>query len=197
LPRAALIDERNRLSMSRFQLALWTILIVSAYLAAALENIVRGAADPLAIAIPQELWALLGISTVSLVGTPLILSTKSGGPNETQGNDFAAMNAAAPSVYAVKGRLVTKTQPELASWSDLFLGDETGDARHLDLSKIQVFFFTLAIATAYASALAQLFASSTGMITAFPLISQGAVALLGISHAGYLGKKAVPLATTT
>jgi hypothetical protein len=30
----------------------------------------------LAIALPEQLWTLLGISTVSLVGSPLILSTK-------------------------------------------------------------------------------------------------------------------------
>jgi hypothetical protein len=35
----------------------------------------RGA-DPLAIAIPEQLWLLMGISTTALVASPLIRSTK-------------------------------------------------------------------------------------------------------------------------
>jgi hypothetical protein len=70
------INERNKMSLSRFQLVLWTLIVLSAFLTIALERIYASATDPLAIQIPQELWALLGISTTALVGSPLILSTK-------------------------------------------------------------------------------------------------------------------------
>src|SRR5262245_20912403 len=64
-----LIDERNKMSLSRFQLVLWTALLLSAFLAIAIARVREGmVADPLSIALPQELWMLMGISTASLVG---------------------------------------------------------------------------------------------------------------------------------
>jgi hypothetical protein len=72
----ALIDERNSLSLARFQMASWTLVVLSAFLAAAIGNIRAGAPKPLDIVIPQEVWMLMGISTTSLVGAPLVLSTK-------------------------------------------------------------------------------------------------------------------------
>src|SRR5690242_9175502 len=71
-----LIDERNRLSLSRLQMVLWTIIVLSGFLIAALWNISRGVDAPLEINVPKELWLLMGISVTSLVGSPLILSTK-------------------------------------------------------------------------------------------------------------------------
>jgi hypothetical protein len=71
-----LIDDRNKLSLARFQMALWTFLILSGFLAAAIGNVRAGAARPLDITIPQAVWLLMGISTTSLVGAPMILSTK-------------------------------------------------------------------------------------------------------------------------
>jgi hypothetical protein len=70
------INERNKMTLSRFQLVIWTLIVLSAFLTIALERISAGVGSPLDIAIPQQLWALLGISTTSLVGSPLILSTK-------------------------------------------------------------------------------------------------------------------------
>lgn len=85
-PTAVLIDNRNMYSLSRLQIALWTLLIVAAYLVAAMSNIMavsRGTpadgavvADPLVIAIPPAIWVLLGINVTAWVGSPLILSTK-------------------------------------------------------------------------------------------------------------------------
>src|SRR5512139_2560539 len=58
-----LIDNRNMMSLSRLQMMLWTIVILSGYLAAALSNVASGQAEPLSIAIPGELWLAMGIST--------------------------------------------------------------------------------------------------------------------------------------
>lgn len=78
-----LIDERFYMTLSRFQLVIWTIIVLSAFLTIALGRVNAlltepSASDlePLAIALPAQLWALLGISTTSLVGSPLILNTK-------------------------------------------------------------------------------------------------------------------------
>ena len=74
--RGMLIDDRNKMGLSRLQMILWTIIVLSGFLVAALSNLATGQADPLAIAIPSQLWLLMGISTTSLVGSPLIKSTK-------------------------------------------------------------------------------------------------------------------------
>ncbi|RZN38743.1 MAG: hypothetical protein EF813_04630 [Methanosarcinales archaeon] len=79
-----LIDERNRMSLSRLQMILWTVIVLSGLLVVALSNITLGAKDPLAIALPKELWMLMGISTASLVGSPLIRSNKKAQMPETE-----------------------------------------------------------------------------------------------------------------
>jgi hypothetical protein len=72
----ALIDQRNKISLSRLQLVIWTIVILSAFITAAFWNLINSKVGPLRIALPSEVWLLLGISTASLVGSPLILSNK-------------------------------------------------------------------------------------------------------------------------
>ena len=74
-----LVDTRNMVSLSRLQLVAWTILVLSALLTAALTNVswmmygqAHALVDPLAIALPEELWALMGISTASFAGATLI-----------------------------------------------------------------------------------------------------------------------------
>jgi hypothetical protein len=74
--RGALVDERNKTSLSRFQTVLWTVLIVSAFLVAAIHNVETKQADPLQITVPAELWVVLGISVTSLVGSGLIKQEK-------------------------------------------------------------------------------------------------------------------------
>lgn len=91
----------------------------------------------------------------------------------------------------VQGSLVVNQSPDDAGWADLFRGEDVGNAGHLDLGKIQMFYFTLIIVFAYGAAIAEMFESSRFGITKFPLLSSGTVALLGISHAGYLANKAV------
>jgi hypothetical protein len=80
-----------------------------------------------------------------------------------------------------------------ASFRDMFEGNEIGNAAHVDLSKVQMFFFTVVIAVAYAVALWDAMSSEAiyGASFAFPAISTGMVGLLGISNAGYLATKGV------
>jgi hypothetical protein len=199
--RGALIDERNKVSLSRFQLVVWTFVVLSAYLTAALRNLSAGYADPLSIAIPEDLWLLIGISTTSLVASPLLKSNKTSSqpdPTEkartirlltTQGTDASRVDT--------QGVLVVNTTPEQAQWADLFKGEETGNAALLDIAKIQMFYFTIVIVLTYAVALGTALRQSTGQLSAFPDLDRGMIALLGISHAGYLTSKAVPHSATT
>src|SRR5579883_1615258 len=90
--RGALIDNRNRISLSRFQMLLWTILILSAYLAATLANMkvipnLTEAINLFSVSVPSGLWLLMGIATTSLVTAPLILSTKTSQMPDQQQKD--------------------------------------------------------------------------------------------------------------
>ncbi len=242
-----LIDERNVMSLSRFQMVLWTLVLLPAWFAAATWNAgVPGRTDqklgPLDIAMPAQVWALLGISTASLVATPLILKEKTKKKTTTKQKVKSLRSIAAregkqaslapltPSVASeamatmtpearmaaqtpteasvqetaaavgvdLKGQLFTRTDPADANVSDMFHGDEIGNAAQVDLSKIQMFFFTLILVMAYAlaidTALTVGFDPTKPVLTfgvhQFPAIDPGMAALLAISHAGYLGYKA-------
>lgn len=194
--RGALIDDRNKISLSRFQMLLWTIVILSAYLVGGLGNIYTGQGEPLSITLPQQLWLLMGISTTSLIGSPLIKSTKKDNvPEDAEMHATVAALAVrrgiSPKQIATQGQVVVNLRPQDSSWSDLFQGEETGNAATLDLAKIQMFYFTLVLGLAYAIGLAVQFGH--GPFRDFPGFSQGMLALLGISHGGYLTHKAIPL----
>jgi hypothetical protein len=123
---------------------------------------------PLSVQIPSEVWVLLGISTTSLVASPLI-------KNQTQ------------------DRVVKNQSATEAKLSDFFRGEQTGDFTQLDLGKVQMFFFTAIVVGAYAIALASMFLTKElSAITSLPALDSGAIAMLGVSHAGYLTNKAVP-----
>jgi hypothetical protein len=172
-----LIDNRRKMSLSRFQAVLWTLLILSAFLAAALTNIplVNNPTDALSIRIPPELLAILGISVISLAGASLILNNKK--PELVDRNSASADPSDRP------------------SWVDMFKGDDVANADYLDLSKVQMFCFTLVLVLVYSVALASMFMvidPRHPAINAFPTPNITLVWLLGISHAGYLIYKAIP-----
>jgi hypothetical protein len=191
-----LIDTRNKVSLSRLQMFAWTILILSGYLAAVMVNIDNHQPEPAAIAIPSELWVLMGISTASLVGSPLILALKKSRPaNEEEAErtlEQLATRVSDPEQLLVRGQIILNQRPEAARLADLFQGTETGNAGQLDLAKLQMFFFTLVLLFAYGAALGALFGQGGQKITSMPALDAGMLALLGISHAGYLVNKALP-----
>jgi hypothetical protein len=189
--RGVLIDQENRITLSRVQLLFWTIVILSAILAAGVRNLSLGAKNPISIKIPTEVWALMGISTASLASASLVSATKKGQPATAE--ELERARAAAPEAAEPlnSGRLFRKPTPNEASWSDLFRGDEIGNFEYLDLGKIQLFYVTLIVGLCYGFALDTMF-TQAGPITAFPSIDGGLVTMLGISHAGFLANKAVP-----
>ncbi len=325
-----LIDSRNRTSLSRLQISLWTILTLSAFLAIALPRSVPGAIgkpseaavadcradylrerekiedlealraedpraaeaaeeraaleclpDPLNIKFPEELLLALGISTASLTGSALILSNKrnkselgltadlkkkigeaeklfsekQAALNEITKNigiaslakqqaqaqlndpahtdkaqaqrdldaatlryenelakksetdrEFTEAKQTLESLQAQLGEFregllkVNKT-PQEATFSDIFQGDEIGNYYLVDLSKVQMFFFTVAIIVSYAAALSSIMTDQTVLTNPlgvdFPSFSSSLNALLAISHAGYLTAKSVDHTKTT
>jgi hypothetical protein len=175
----ALIDARNRMSLSRLQLVAWTLLVVSAVITAGFWNVAHGTVG-LDFKIPEELWALLGISTGSLVASHLVIKPQD--PN------------APDPTKAGSDRNATVND---AQWRDLIQGEAKDNASYVDLSRVQMLFFSLAVIAAYAYALNVMFGAvdpttnALASIKEFPTVSDGMVALIAISHAGYLARKAV------
>jgi hypothetical protein len=325
-----LIDSRNRTSLSRMQISLWTIMTISAFLAIALPRSIPGALDkasdkavtdcqadyllniekiddldtlrtedpiaaaaaeeraaaecvpdPLKVRFPEELLLALGISTASLTGSTLIMSNKRNkseigltadlkkkvgeaeklkGDKKTaldkidkelgdaldaqkdaekrladpavtdktqpqQDKDAATLrynNEVAKKPQADKeyteakqafdslqtqlgetreGLLKVNLRPQDATLSDIFQGDEVGDYYLIDLSKVQMFFFTVAIIVSYAAALSGVMNDQAALMNPlgvdFPSFSSSLNTLLAISHAGYLTVKSVDHTKTT
>jgi hypothetical protein len=194
--RGILIDGRNRLSLSKLQAVAWTILVLAAYGTAVLANLRGNRAMAFDVSVPQELWLAMGISIVSLVGSPLIKSKKkeAGAPREAeQRHAIWALTGRQVSAGArAEGVLVTLGSPSAASWTDLFEGEEVGNAGLVELGKFQMFMFTVLLIGGYGLMLATTFSTVSGSIMALPALSGGGVALLGISHAGYLADKSAP-----
>jgi len=171
VPLGAFIDSRNRVSLSNFQMLMWTLLIVSSYFSVLTYNasFYQSGYSFFDLEIPQELWWLLGISTTSLVGSPIILT-------DVEGSDL-------------------RDSATKAGWSDLWKGEKKNNQHYLDISRIQMFYFTLVVYFGYAFQVGiLLYEAQTNPnpipIESLPTVPSGMLTILGISHAGYLGKKA-------
>jgi hypothetical protein len=193
--RGILIDARNRMSLSRLQMLAWTLLVLSALLAGFLANVAAGAESPMEIAIPSQLWVLLGISTASAVGAPAVLNnkrSKRANRKERDKSVAAMMKAGAKEPDLEEDSIVLRNKSiEDARWGELLKGDESGNASAVDLGKLQLFFFTFILVAGYGAALYNMFLTQEGPITALPPVEEGMNVLLGISHTGYLANKAV------
>jgi len=178
-------------------------------------------ADPLNIVFGKDLLGLLGITATSLVGSPLIAATKrrkipaphvaeetarnlidlNNVPNSLVTSAPAAglTNAAGLGHVASaieqhsEGLLYQNPRARDASFTDMFEGDELGNAAYVDLSKVQMFFFTVTVAVAYVVGLLDILSTEAiyGANFTFPAVSTGMVGVLGISNVGYLAAKSV------
>lgn len=189
------INPLNIMSLSRFQMVLWTIIVLSAYFTMALIRVKSAVDDPLAIEIDWHLWALLGISTTALVGTPLLQGakkTKNPDPQKVkETGDFFGQDKGEVNTYR-QGLLYGNPDPKDAKFSDMFQGDEVGNTTHVDLAKLQMFFFTIIAAFAYCVILFNTLSSAQNdgsVLQNLPVLPDGLIAILGISHAGYLTSK--------
>ncbi len=281
-----LIDTRNKYSLARLQISLWTIMVLSAFLAMALYR-VRNTFGPgaplnheeaLDIRFPEELLLAMGISAASFAGATLIKSNKTtrqitiearttpesaqkrrndaqtalntaeanlagkvadqgtrkqsldaavqalaGAPADTAkqaardqaqtmfeaaqvavSEATAARDAArraleqaeadAKAITEAQGLLHKNADPSEARWVDLFRGEEIGNYKLVDMAKVQMLFFTIAIVLAYGYAIATLVGAPdmpSKPELGFPDFNDTFNGLLGISHGTYLSVKAV------
>jgi len=205
-PAGILVNEQNLMSLSRFQLVVWTVILLSAYLTMALERVHDNIPDAMGIALDPKLWALMGISTASLVGTPLLQSTKKAQtPNQQEvAKTEAALTAKGDPVPAptintnAQGVLFANPSINDAAFSDMFEGDEVGNTAYVDVAKVQMFFFTIVVALSFGMTLFKWIVMKSPVdLKAFPVPDAGLIAILGISHAGFLvGKSTTHTATT-
>jgi hypothetical protein len=206
-PLGILVGSRNLMSLSRFQMVAWSVVVLSAFLTIAFRRIFAGVTNPLDIAMDEHLLALLGISTASLVGTPLILQGKAAKDtsNAAVQKTAAALNEPAADVQKNReGNLYANSTIQDARVTDMFEGDEVGNTAYLDIAKVQMFLFTMVAIVAYCSQIYHAFGqvgasheAATIATLSMPVLSQGLIVLLGISHAGYLGSKTADHTPTT
>jgi hypothetical protein len=84
-----------------------------------------------------------------------------------------------------------------AEFFDIFRGDEVVDHTYVDMAKVQMFFFTVVAALVYVVGIFGVIANHPDPSSfALPPVPESLLALLGISHAGYLGEKAIDTTKT-
>lgn len=193
-----LINEQKLMSLSRFQMVLWTIVIISGYFVIAIGRVAEGVEDPLLIQIDSSVWILLGISATSLVGTPMLLSNKKQKEPADKAKSFSAVNKAygetGDAVDANRvGVLYGNADVSQARFTDIFEGDEVANTAFIDVAKVQMFFFTVIVAIAYSAELLHMITATdlAANNVALPVLDDGLVTLMGISNAGYLGGKSI------
>lgn len=170
-------DKRKRVSLAKFQLVAWTVVIMSAFAVLMIDR------HSVEIYLSAEVWGLLGISVSSMAGAAVIKGAKL----DTQ--PAAAQNVAA------FGVLANTNQPR---FSDIFMGDELDNQDIVDFSKVQMFFLTLIAIVGYIYAMYHypVLVKPEGFEDTydayFPELSSSLLTILAISHAGYLTVKAAP-----
>jgi hypothetical protein len=168
--RGVLIDQRNRISLSRLQLVAWSLLVISAAVSEGVINAIWGKSQPLNLNIPAELWILLGLSTASFVAAPLVLANKG-------------------------QQLFTKADDSQPAWRDIFYGDDNANADQVDFSKVQQFFFTVVLIVAYGVGIGHqlsTIAPSGDVNLQFPPLDPGFIGLMAVSQIAYISYKALP-----
>ena len=185
-----LIDSRCKMSLSRLQLVLWTILIVSCIFALSIYY------QSMDITIDERIWALLGVSIGSTAGAIMIKGVKQ--VNQPSDKLVASLS----SETSNEGLLHVTNSVNKAKFSDMFKGDEISDYNYIDISKVQMFFFTVAAWFGYVGVIwshtfkvvKEITNAANETITqtvyVFPELSTGIITLIGISHVGYLTVKA-------
>jgi hypothetical protein len=175
-----LVDDRCRLSLSRFQWLVWFVVIFSGFVTGAL---LRAKAGQPPLEMDDYMYGLLGIVTASPVISGIILDTKKGDGSAT-----------ATSI----GSLDRNQTVADAAWIDLVLGEEVANASVVDVSRMQKLIVTIILGVVYTGALWNIFGDwAAPGPERMPPVAESFLVLLGVSHAGYLASKATPKTAPT
>ena len=192
-PDGILIDELNRISLTRAQWVAWLIVLLGGFFTEATWNVAVGWLNTAGDSFPAmqpELWALLGIVGGSAVVGGVIANGKLNAQN-------APVPPANPAVGTPtnKGLLDANVDASEASWADLYLGDEVATRDVVDVSRLQKLIVTVLLVMTYVQLLWNALGSNARFDT-MPKVGASFLWLLGISHAAYLAYKAVPKTST-
>jgi hypothetical protein len=201
------IDARNRVSLARAQVTLWTAVALSGYLILAMFNVgfaeilpaPQNIADYSAFpTIPTSIIAALGIATGSTMLSPLILGTKdsrSGPILEEQ--DLKRRGA--PFFGNATSGLSKNDSAKLASITDVFMGEEQGNADTVDVSRLQNVMITITLVLSFFYFLLEemsnikinaMLGANNAVFDSLPPLGATFASLLAVSHASYLVAKA-------
>ncbi|MNX66924.1 peptidoglycan-binding domain-containing protein [Pseudomonas sp. MAG733B] len=197
-----LVDERNRYSLSRLQISLWTVLVLATVYVAYLANIVRGPADDaLDIDLDYNLIALMGFSLASFVAAPMALSRKAekpGGEQDLATNGQQLLDAQNLSTLpSATGQVLVKNNPKDARLADLIRGEDVANAMVVDLPRLQMLLITAVIVFVYGVTVGHSFGTSTWLLDHLPKLNQTLLLLALISHSGYVVGKLIPTSATS
>lgn len=173
-----LIDERGRYSLTRMQLTLWSILVLSLICGVFVGRLKAVPSTALDFTIPGELLGVLGISAGSTALATAIKTTKDAA---NSGANIAASDA-------------TGDKPRLAQ---IFLVEEGEQAdKIIDITKYQNFWFTIVLVAAYIALVIASFShlADPSELDGLPGFGPSFIVLLAISHATYIAGK-VPTKT--
>ena len=171
-----LIDSRGRFSLTRLQLSLWTLVVLSLLAGVFTARAFSQGVAPMAFSIPGPVLGTLGIS----VGSAAIATGIKVSKDRTRPEFIAA------------------SEPGQARPAQMVLVEEGANAdKTVDVAKLQNFLITLFLTIAYVALSIHAFAgwdpgkpiAGPGDIGSLPDFNATFLTLLAISHAGYLVAK--------
>jgi hypothetical protein len=198
-----LVDERNRIGMSRVQQVAWTVLLLSGMIVMAWFNAalmggarVTAAGFDLFPSMAAQLWAALGINlAVTPILSSAILNSKAAAQ---QGQTDLALRQ-----FVQPAALDTNPSPGQWNWLDLVTGETKGTENQIDIGRVQHLIISGGLLTTYFMALvgwldhisgetiALAIKNGDALFGSMPDVGSGTfVGLLALSHAGYLAFKA-------
>jgi hypothetical protein len=202
--RSLLIDDRHKISLSRMQLVLWTILVLSAFANALVWNLAQDAC------ITEGTEEALSFNTEVTSSDTAATNSNNQATNSNSPKPCEPLNLTIPNdllllmgistgaligAKAIKAdqmsdkKLHVNHHHHEADWTDIFRTEGKHDFHSLDLGKLQMFLFTVILVLGYAGVIWTDFSEIHNFD--FPAFSIAAVGLLGISQIGYLVTKAV------
>jgi len=211
----ALIDERERISLSRTQQILWSILLLSAlatvtwFKASSGWQMAGETPPPLFPSMDASLWGTMGIT---IAASPLLSAAIKQIKNERAAGTLQPVappasaapqqqpaaapkdDKAAPSFALIQPAEIDHNDSALeARWMDLISGETSGTQDSLDLSRLQHLMIGGLLFTSYGvdlgHALANL-STTSQILTAMPNPGDAFLGLLGLSHVSYLAFQA-------
>ena len=199
-----LVDERNRYSLSRLQMTLWTILVAASIYVVFISNLMLDDEwrEALNVDLDLNLMILMGFSLASFTVAPLAVSRKASQATSEQTTKNEAQELQATqrldALPESRGRLMVKQTPRDARLADLIRGEEVDNATTVDLPRTQLLLITVVVVLAYGGAIAGcLFNGGATRIDALPELSATLLMFILVSHGGYLAGKLMPGSTTS